>query len=98
VKPYPPSSDAKAHTLNEVKKMATRIDAIYEHGVFRPTEPVELAEGERVQIVVFSSGALPSASAAARILAEIAALPLETPRVETASRDHDRYLYGHPEA
>jgi predicted DNA-binding antitoxin AbrB/MazE fold protein len=78
--------------------MATRIDAIYEHGVFRPTEPVEMAEGEHVQIVVLSTDALPSPSEAARILAEIAALPLETTRVETASRDHDRFLYGDPES
>ena len=78
--------------------MATRIDAIYEHGVFRPTEPVELPEGERVQIVVVSTDALPSASEAARILAEIAALPLETTDDETVSRDHDRYLYGQPDS
>jgi predicted DNA-binding antitoxin AbrB/MazE fold protein len=73
--------------------MATRIEAIYEHGVFRPTGPVEIAEGERVEIVVLS----PERTApplAASILAEIAALPPESEGDETTARDHDRYLYG----
>jgi predicted DNA-binding antitoxin AbrB/MazE fold protein len=74
--------------------MATRIEAIFEHGVFRPTEPVEIAEGERVQIVV-SPAAPVETSSTASILAEIAALPLEFTGDETMARDHDQILYGH---
>jgi predicted DNA-binding antitoxin AbrB/MazE fold protein len=54
--------------------MVTSIEAIFEHGVFRPTELVEIAEGERVQIVV-SPAAPVETSSTASILAEIAALP-----------------------
>jgi predicted DNA-binding antitoxin AbrB/MazE fold protein len=74
--------------------MATTIEAIYEHGVFRPTEPVGIADGVRVQIVVVSSEDPGEVSSPASILAEIAALPLESQDDETTARDHDRFLYG----
>lgn len=32
--------------------MGQQIEAIYEHGVFRPLEPVSLAESQRVSIVI----------------------------------------------
>ncbi len=34
--------------------MSQTIDAIYENGVFRPQEPVNLASGERVSLVIAS--------------------------------------------
>ena len=74
--------------------MATRIDAIFEDGVFRPTEPVSMAEGERVQLVIVSPDDPVDPRLPASILAEIAALPLESSDDETTARDHDRYLYG----
>jgi predicted DNA-binding antitoxin AbrB/MazE fold protein len=74
--------------------MATRIEAIFEHGVFRPTEPVTIAEGERVQIVIVSPDDAIEHRSPANILAEIAALPLESTGDETTARDHDRFLYG----
>jgi predicted DNA-binding antitoxin AbrB/MazE fold protein len=77
--------------------MATTIDAIYEHGVFRPTEPVEMPEGERVQIVVLVTDKVASTPSPASILVEIAALPLETEGDDNVSRDHDRYLYPQSE-
>jgi len=70
--------------------MATRIEAIYEHGVFRPTAPVEMAEGERVQIVVLTPDEADPSPSPASILAEIAALPLETVSDESDSQNHDR--------
>ena len=77
--------------------MATQIDAIYEHGVFRPTEPVEMPEGERVRIVVLTPDSVTSTPSPASILAEIAALPLETVGDDDASIEHDRYLYPQSE-
>jgi len=74
--------------------MATRIEAIFENGVFRPTEPVTIAEGERVQIVIASAEDPIEHGSPARMLAEIAALPLESTGDETTARDHDRFLYG----
>lgn len=77
--------------------MTTMIDAVYEGGVLRPVEPVDLDEGARVRLLVVRErqpGKTP-----AEIMAEIAALPLETDReIETASRDHDRFLYGERDA
>jgi len=32
--------------------MDTLVEAVYEHGVFRPEEPVDLPEGERVSLRV----------------------------------------------
>ena len=69
--------------------METTIAAIYEKGLLRPLEPLDLNEGTRVNIVVVDS-----AAAAFAQLAAIAALPLEIERDEAAARDHDRYLYS----
>ena len=74
--------------------MATRIEAIFENGVFRPTEPVRIAEGERVQIVVVAPDDPIEHRSPASILADIAALPLESTGDESTARDHDRFLYG----
>jgi len=35
--------------------------AVYENGVFRPAEPLELGEGEKVQLAVYPQRVLPSA-------------------------------------
>ena len=75
-------------------EMATRIEAIFEDGVFRPTGPVKIAEGERVQIVVMAGEDALEPSSPSDILAEIAALPLESTGDDTAAQDHDRFLYG----
>ncbi len=32
--------------------MPTTIEAIYEHGVFRPKRPVKLAEGQEVELTI----------------------------------------------
>ncbi len=35
--------------------MGEQIKAVYEHGVFRPLSPIDLDEGEEVQLVVSST-------------------------------------------
>ena len=78
--------------------MTTTIEAIYENGVLRPVDPVDLDEGARVRLLIVRERR-PGAKTPAEILAEIAALPREgSSEVETASRDHDKYLYGEPGA
>lgn len=37
--------------------MSQTIDAIYENGVFRPEEPVNVANGERVSLIIASKSA-----------------------------------------
>lgn len=54
------------------------ITAIYEQGVLRLTQPVELAEGSEVQVVIITNDTNAPKGNAASILAAIAALPDET--------------------
>ena len=79
------------------------IEAVYEHGVLRPLEPLALPEGARVQVSVAGkaeSDQEPPRKVSepqktpAQILAEIAALSEHHGAVETASVDHDEILYG----
>jgi len=75
--------------------MTTSIDAVYENGVLRPLTPLRLPEGQRVHVFVASGDAAIGENTAS-ILAEIAAMPVETLAVPSTSRDHDRVLYGTP--
>lgn len=87
------------------------IDAVYEAGVFRPLEQMELSEGKHVKITVDAEDAalgLPTAlvpnrgpemteaevQARCEIVQSIAALSVFHGRMETASQDHDKFLYG----
>jgi predicted DNA-binding antitoxin AbrB/MazE fold protein len=38
--------------LQEVRKMATTVQAVYENGVFKPAEPVPYKEHEQVTITI----------------------------------------------
>jgi predicted DNA-binding antitoxin AbrB/MazE fold protein len=75
--------------------MATTIRAIYEGGVLRPTDPVDLADGTPVEVIVIDRGASVAKAnqAAADILAEIASIPPDGPD-PFAGKDHDEVLYG----
>lgn len=75
--------------------MTTQFEAVYEQGVLRPLQPLDLAEGTRVEITVVASA---QARTPYEILSAIAALPLEITREERAGREHDRFLYGGLEA
>lgn len=72
--------------------MARTIEVVYENGALRPKEPMALAEGETVDILV-----LPRPKRRpAEILAEIAALPGEGKNdgIRDVSEHHGRHLYG----
>jgi predicted DNA-binding antitoxin AbrB/MazE fold protein len=82
--------------------MTTKVEAVYEHGVLRPRQPLPLDDGTKVDVLVLSdeastakkTGRRPSRQETpAEILAEIAALSVDH-GVETSSRDHDQVLYG----
>ncbi len=70
--------------------MSKQIQAVYERGVLRPLEPVTLAEGERLDVILLTRDAPQSP---ARMLADIAALPLEGASDSFSSQDHDAVLY-----
>lgn len=75
--------------------MTKPITAVYQAGVLRPTTPLDLADGTRVELILVSegkNGKQPKRSAAS-ILAEIAALPTAGGDPRT-SEEHDKILYG----
>jgi predicted DNA-binding antitoxin AbrB/MazE fold protein len=88
--------------------MRRTIPAIFDAGVFRPLQPVELAEGTQVEVRL-PTAALGEATdelspeeltrqqaAVAEFIAEIEALPIEGPDDGFSGRDHDKVLYGRP--
>lgn len=73
--------------------MTNTVQAVYEHGVFRPLTPLALSEGQQVQMIILPD-VQGGGETAASLLAEIAALPVEGGGDPFTSRDHDRVLYG----
>jgi predicted DNA-binding antitoxin AbrB/MazE fold protein len=69
------------------------IEAVYEHGMIRPLQPLELPEGSRLDVIVITHEETRTNGNAAETLAEIAALPLEGDTETFAGRDHDSILY-----
>jgi len=74
--------------------MTTTVEAIYEQGVLRLIQPLSLAEGTRVEVIVITQEPLTEGRTPADILATIAALPMEAGGEEFSGRDHDKVLYG----
>ena len=71
-----------------------QIQAVVESGLIRLLEPVELPEGELIEVIVLPRNAKADvASGPAQILARIAALPLEDATDSFSGQDHDRTLY-----
>ena len=73
--------------------MTKEIEAIYEHGMIRPLQPLELPEGARLDVIVITHDEVDTNGNAAEILAEIAALPIEGENDSFSGRDHDSILY-----
>jgi predicted DNA-binding antitoxin AbrB/MazE fold protein len=78
---------------NAKAAMNKEIEAVYEHGVIRPLEPLELPDGTRLDLVVITHEQPKTNGKTAEILAEIAALPLEGSDEVFEGRDHDSVLY-----
>jgi len=73
--------------------MTITIEAVYEHGVLRLSQPIPLAEVTRVQVTVISTETKPKDKTPREILAQIAAMPLEVSTDKFSGRDHDTILY-----
>jgi predicted DNA-binding antitoxin AbrB/MazE fold protein len=73
--------------------MTKEIEAIYEQGMIRPLQPLELPEGARLDLIVITHEQPKTNGNAAEMLAEIAVLPLESSSDDFAGRDHDSILY-----
>ena len=70
------------------------IEAVYEQGMIRPLQPLELPEGARLDVIVITHEQPRTNGNTAEVLAEIAALPLEGSTDAFAGRDHDSVLYS----
>ena len=68
--------------------MSARIEAVFEGGVFRPLQPIDLAEGERVQLTVASAREMDPAF-------DLTDLAIDT-GIPDLARNIDHYLYGLP--
>lgn len=77
-------------------RMTTTIHAVYAGGMLRPKQPLNLAEGTEVEVIVIERPSLsaPDPRKAAQALLEIAALPIEGDRTPFSGEDHDKILYG----
>ena len=73
--------------------MTKEIEAVYEQGMIRPLEPLELPEGSRLDLIVTTHEEPKTNGNAAEILAEIAALPLEASNEAFPGSEHDSILY-----
>jgi len=73
--------------------MTKEIEAIYEQGLIRPLQPLELPEGARLDLIVITHEQQKTNGNTAEILAEIAALPLEGSSDDLAGCEHDSILY-----
>ena len=73
--------------------MTARFTAVVDHGLLRPTVPVELEEGATVEVVVVSQPSEDATSNPAEILASLSKLAT-TNGDPTTGREHDRVIYG----
>ncbi len=74
--------------------MTMHCTAVVEGGLLRPMVPVSLEEGTLVELIIFQPSDGTGRRNPAVILAEIAALPMESGGQEFFGRDHDKVLYG----
>jgi predicted DNA-binding antitoxin AbrB/MazE fold protein len=72
----------------------TRVLAIYEKGVFRPTQPVQIIDGAEVELTIDSTPVRADSSNIVAALEEVARMPLEGPNDGFSGANHDEILYG----
>ena len=73
--------------------MTTTVEAVYTQVVLRLMQPISLAEGTRVEVIIIAREPVLESETPAEILSTIAALPLEAGGEECSGRDHDIILY-----
>ena len=79
--------------------MTTIVKAVFEGGLLRPIQPLDLAEGQEVDVIapLLTERPGPTLEYIEQLLAELAAAYKPTGKVETASVDHDEILYSEKE-
>jgi predicted DNA-binding antitoxin AbrB/MazE fold protein len=69
------------------------VEAIYEQGTLRLSQPITLAEGSKVQVIIIPLESHAQQQKPLDILLEIAELPLEGKTDTFDGKDHDQVLY-----
>ena len=86
--------DDEVHLLGKkIKSFWPFLDGL-EQGMLRLIQPLSLAEGTRVEVIVIMPEPTAEGRTPADILATIAALPMNTEDEEFSGRNHDKILYG----
>jgi predicted DNA-binding antitoxin AbrB/MazE fold protein len=70
------------------------VEAIYEQGSLKLSQPITLAEGSKVQIIILPPESSAQPKKPLEILQEIAQLPLEGKTDAFSGQDHDQVLYS----
>mgnify|MGYP001811921748 CR=1 FL=1 len=70
------------------------VEAIYKKGTLKLSQPVTLAEGSKVQIIILPSESSFQNKKPLKILQEIAQLPLEGKIDNFSGKNHDEILYS----
>jgi hypothetical protein len=78
--------------------MATAIKAVYEGGVFKPTEPVKLEEHTEVEVLLPASAEPLAADDPSGWQAIDSLVGCLNSGVADSAENHDKYLYGDPHA
>jgi predicted DNA-binding antitoxin AbrB/MazE fold protein len=73
--------------------MTKEIEAVYEQGLIRPLEALDLPDGTRLDVIVITHDQPSASSKAFEMISEIAALPLEDSTDAFSGREHDSILY-----
>jgi predicted DNA-binding antitoxin AbrB/MazE fold protein len=74
--------------------MTIHMNAVYEHGAFRPAGEIALEEGTKVVLTIETERALVSPKELVNALEAIAAMPAESIDDGFTGADHDDVLYG----
>lgn len=74
--------------------MTQTVSAVYENGVLRLEQPLAIADGVKVEILVIAPSSEVKKKSPAELLAKIAAFPSTSDGKIFSGRDHDRILYG----
>ena len=73
--------------------MTTAVKAIYEDGVFKPKEPVQLEERTEVEVLIPTAAPAEDDPTGWKAMREFIGLAGETTGSGNASEDHDAIIY-----
>lgn len=72
------------------------IKVIYQNGVFKPLNPLDVKEGTEAEVTIQKPRSIPTPEKVIENLLRLADMPLEGEGKLFSGRDHDKILYGDP--